>query len=67
MEGNHLLQQSTSWDPLDLTNDVSPAHVRSANDRGEGILPDVDTRPEIRPVSRPLPASGNNDPAVPWG
>lgn len=56
------LDQSTHWDPLDLSEEA----LTSANHRavvaddadGPGILPDVDTRPELRPV-RPV--------TNPWG
>ena len=49
------LSQPTEWDPLDLSDDAVPTFTGTAND-GPGILPDVDTRPELRPVARPEPA-----------
>ena len=66
MEANHLLQQATSWSPLDLSQDPHPVNVRAANDGGPGILPDVGTRPELSPVQGPLPVAGHSDPAAPW-
>lgn len=45
------LEQTNSWDPLDLGN-PEPKRRREP-ESGMGILPDTDSRPEIRPVARP--------------
>lgn len=45
------LEQTNGWDPLDLGN-PRPKRRRDI-ETGRGILPDTDSRPEIRPVTRP--------------
>ena len=45
------LEQTNGWDPLDL-GAPDPKRRRTPRD-APGILPDTDTRPEIRPVQRP--------------
>ncbi|MCO4770236.1 MAG: hypothetical protein KDA24_09420 [Deltaproteobacteria bacterium] len=53
MEATRTLEQPTSWNPLDLTDESVPSITGAANDGGPGFLPDRDTRPELAPVDVP--------------
>lgn len=65
MDAIRNLHQPMTWNPLDLTDERSPAIRDAANDQGTGFLPDLtDSRPNLRPVRGPL--AETSSPSAPW-